>query len=99
MLKNECNAMQCNVTSQLNENNENEHYSAIATTAAPPIIAKNSRFRFVVAPDESVCRPGATDVFVDAAVGCTTVNMVTVLGSPLAMVVVLLYVEVYGVVF
>ena len=66
----------------------------MATTAAPPTIARNSRFRCVVpAPDVSVCRPGLAEE-VDDAVGCTTVNMVTVLRSPLAMVVVLWYVEV-----
>ena len=90
-------AMRCNNSTFAKQQEKKcrmNNYSAMATTAAPAMIAKNSRFRFVViAPDVSVCRPGFAEEVVDA-VGCTTVNMVTVLRSPFAMVVVLWYVEV-----
>ena len=72
-------------------------YSAMATTAAPPIMARNSRCKLAVVPAESVCNPGVADVAV--AAGCTTVTAVTVFRSPLAMVVVLGKVDVKGVLF
>lgn len=69
----------------------------MATTAAPPIMARNSRCKLAVVPAESVCNPGAADVAV--AAGWTTVTAVTVFRSPLAMVVVLGKVDVKGVLF
>lgn len=51
--------------------------------------ARSSRRIFLVAPAESVCKPGAAEAPVAAWVGCTTVTAVTVLCSPLAMVEVL----------
>ena len=72
-------------------------YSAMATTAAPPIMARNSRCKFAVVPAESVCNPGVADVAV--AAGWTTVTAVTVFRSPLAMVVVLGKADVKGVLF
>lgn len=79
------------------EKREKDNYSAMATTAAPPIMARNSRCKFAVVPAESVCNPGVADVAV--AAGCTTVTAVTVFRSPLAMVVVLGKVDVKGVLF
>lgn len=78
------------------EKDNNDDYSAMATTAAPPIMARNSRCKLAVVPAESVCNPGA-DVAV--AAGWTTVTAVTVFRSPLAMVVVLGKVDVKGVLF
>ena len=61
-------------------------------------MAKTPRWTFTLAAAESVCRPGAASAPVAACVGCTTVTAVTVLRSPLAIVVVLWNVEVKGVV-
>ena len=72
-------------------------YSAMATTAAPPIMARNSRCKFAVVPAESVCNPGVAELAV--AAGWTTVTAVTVFRSPLAMVVVLGKADVKGVLF
>ena len=72
-------------------------YNAMATTAAPPIMARNSRCKFAVVPAESVCNPGVAELAV--AAGWTTVTAVTVFRSPLAMVVVLGKADVKGVLF
>lgn len=66
--------------------------------AAKAAIAKTPRGTCTIGPAESVCRPGAASVPVVAWAGCTTVTAVTVLRSPLAMVVVLWKVDVNGVV-
>lgn len=78
------------------EKDNNDDYSAMATTAAPPIMARNSRCKLAVVPAESVCNPGADEA---VAAGWTTVTAVTVFRSPLAMVVVLGKVDVKGVLF
>lgn len=70
----------------------------MAAMAAIIPMAKPPRGTYMIGPAESVCRPGAASVPVVAWAGCTTVTAVTVLRSPLAMVVVLWKVDVNGVV-